>query len=416
MPHVRRPTYTRPIPATAEPCQVSGKPGVRWKGRRGQWVYGVLSRTPGRCLVRATRFHVFYTDHENRPTREKGYADRGAAEHRMRELATTAERIHAGLLDHRAARPRLGLSELLERWRRYIAASGAQERGARRQWQQAAAVCDGIGAVRVSDISPTAVLEWLDDRRRANRHGKRAFGPSTAATYLAAVKAFTRWCALVERCEPTDHLSAVKVRRDESATRHNRRALLPAELDRLLATTRRSEVVVLGLTGPERHALYLTACSTGFRASELARLGRHSFDLAAGEVTIDRPAKGRGRRADTLPVPPQVLRAVKPLLSRPGPLWPNRGARSLAWWHLGAQMLRVDLEAAGIPYAAGGRVFDFHALRGQFGTDLDRAGVSLTRAQKLMRHSDPRLTAKRYQRPDLTELASEVGKLRRGKR
>lgn len=55
-------------------------------------------------------------------------------------------------------------------------------------------------------------------------------------------------------------------------------------------------------------------------------------------------------------------------------------------------------------------------MRGQFATDLDRAGVSLARAQKLMRHSTPDLTARYYTRPDKEELAGEVAKLKRGRK
>lgn len=43
-----------------------------------------------------------------------------------------------------------------------------------------------------------------------------------------------------------------------------------------------------------------------------------------------------------------------------------------------------------------------------------RAGVSLSRAQRLMRHSTPLLTAKYYQRPDRDELAADVNRLPRG--
>jgi integrase len=39
---------------------------------------------------------------------------------------------------------------------------------------------------------------------------------------------------------------------------------------------------------------------------------------------------------------------------------------------------------------------DFHANRHSFVSNLARAGVPLTIAQKLARHSDPRLTANRY--------------------
>jgi integrase/recombinase XerD len=411
MARIFRPKYTRPIPAQAVPCEVRGRPGVRWKGRGGRWVYGVLGK-PGRCTVESGKYRIEYTDHEGRYRGHKAYGDRAASEHKMRELSAQAERIAAGLLDVRASRPRLGLSELLDQWRRWIEGKGATTAAANREHQRASDVCEGLGAVRVSDLTPGAVLEWIGERRRSSRR----FGAGTASNYIGSIKSFSRWCCIVERCEPADHLSALPRRRDSSDVRIQRRALNEKDLARLLNSVRQSEEEVYGLTGPERHALYLVACSTGLRASELARLTPNSFDLAAGEVTIDRPAKTRARAQDAIPVDPKVLRFIKPLLARTGPTWPNRCKPSQAWWLNGARMVARDLEAAGIPVTVGGRVFDFHALRGQFATDLERAGVPLGRAQKLMRHSDPRLTSKHYQKPERSEMAADVGKLKRGRR
>lgn len=79
---------------------------------------------------------------------------------------------------------------------------------------------------------------------------------------------------------------------------------------------------------------------------------------------------------------------------------------------------RAQSVAEAAPGDAIGAVYDFHALRCQFATDLERAGVGLATAQRLMRHSTPQLTAKTYTKRSATELASAVGKLRtnRGKR
>lgn len=411
MPRVFRPTYTRAIPPAAEHCTHRDRPAVRWRGRGGKWVYGVVcDSNPGRCLVESSRHRVSYTAHDGRPASARGYADRQASDHLMAELVTRSARIHAGQLPVSAAAPRLSLTELLDKWRRYMAHNGAKPESAATLHQRARDVCRGVGAVRPADLTPAAVLDWLAERRKGPR-----FGARTAAEYLSAAKSFTRWCAAVEKAEPVDHLSAVRRRRAESEATYKRRALPPADLSKLLAATRRSELVVYGLTGRERHALYVTACSTGLRAAELASLSPASFDLVRSEVTIE-GRRAKNRRTETLPLTADVVRAVKPLLSGRGPVWPNRGARTSAWWRYGARMIRRDLAAAGVPYAVDGRVFDFHSLRGQFITDLDRAGVSLVRAQKLARHSDPKLTARHYTKPEREELAAEVAKLRRGGR
>ena len=76
-----------------------------------------------------------------------------------------------------------------------------------------------------------------------------------------------------------------------------------------------------------------------------------------------------------------------------------------------AEMVRVDLAAAGIDYETETGVVDFHALRVTFITSLHRAGVPLATAQKLARQSDSKLTSNVYGRMDLFDLTGAVARL-----
>jgi integrase len=58
-----------------------------------------------------------------------------------------------------------------------------------------------------------------------------------------------------------------------------------------------------------------------------------------------------------------------------------------------------------------GAVVDLHALRVTYATLLGRAGVSLVQAQKLMRHSDPKLTANIYTRLQMDDAREAVAKI-----
>ncbi|MGL4422908.1 MAG: tyrosine-type recombinase/integrase, partial [Gemmataceae bacterium] len=75
-------------------------------------------------------------------------------------------------------------------------------------------------------------------------------------------------------------------------------------------------------------------------------------------------------------------------------MWPGTWADA----HRAAEMLRGDLEAAGIAYATEGpdgpEYADFHALRHTYITNLRANGVDLRTAQDLARHSTPTLTAR----------------------
>lgn len=58
-----------------------------------------------------------------------------------------------------------------------------------------------------------------------------------------------------------------------------------------------------------------------------------------------------------------------------------------------------------------GAFADFHANRHTFISNLGKAGVPLTDAQKLARHSDPKLTSNIYTHLEVHDLAAAIGML-----
>jgi integrase len=57
------------------------------------------------------------------------------------------------------------------------------------------------------------------------------------------------------------------------------------------------------------------------------------------------------------------------------------------------------------------RPMRFHDLRSTTATLLARSGVGLVVAQRILRHSDPRLTANIYSRVDLADLQAGIDRL-----
>jgi integrase len=106
-----------------------------------------------------------------------------------------------------------------------------------------------------------------------------------------------------------------------------------------------------------------------------------------------------------------VLRAH--LADRPAgaPVWPG------GWADNAADMLRIDLAAAGIPYAIEGPdgplYADFHSLRHSYVALLDRCGATMKQAMRLARHSDPKLTMARHGKARLDDLAGVARRLTR---
>ena len=237
-------------------------------------------------------------------------------------------------------------------------------------------------------------------------------GAQTANHHLAAIKSFVRWMVRGRRLakNPLESLQAANVKKD---LRHDRRILPLAELARLFRAAGESERSFRGLAGQDRLHLYLTACGTGFRAGELATLTPESFALDVVPPVVVLPAwvdkAGRSVNQPLAPGLAEVLRAY--LADRPAgqPVWPG------SWHERAADMLRIDLDAAGIPYKVdgpNGSLFaDFHALRHSFIALLDKTGATLKEAMQLARHSDPRLTMARYGRAQLEDLGHTVGKL-----
>jgi len=83
-----------------------------------------------------------------------------------------------------------------------------------------------------------------------------------------------------------------------SRAQHDRQALEPDELWRLLQVTRNGPKR-FGMTGPQRAMLYRVVVETGLRAGELRSLTVSSFDLGNCTVTVP-AAYSKHRRQDTL--------------------------------------------------------------------------------------------------------------------
>jgi integrase len=474
MPRVFRQQYTRPIPPDARHVTVTNKKGekvaaVRFKGGDGKTITApVVMRGKGAgrtCRVRSPNWYG-----RVRGERVTLCTNKEAAEVMLADLSRKAEMADRGITDPYEGHRKRPLAEHLADWESSLLADGATAKHVRQTVACARRIIEGCDFAIMADLSASRVQQYLaglrEQRRalppldqgqedftkkqlaallgvkpsavpslvrrhrlEANGNGKarryprataqalcalRARGRSikTSNLYLDAVKGFAAWLVQDRRTadNPLAHLSGGNVKLDR---RHDRRALPLAELRAVLDAAARSAVAFRGLSGPDRHVLYLTACATGFRAEELACLRPESFNLdAEPPVAVLGAAETKNRKGATQPLPPDVAAVLRDYLTgRPdgAPLWTGN------WWKNAADMLRIDLDATGVPYAVEGPdgplYADFHSLRHSYIALLEKSGATLKEAMQLARHSDPKLTMAVYGRAQLHDLGWAVERL-----
>ncbi len=395
--------------------------------------------------------------------------NKAAAQMMLGELLSKVDRERAGLVDRTAEHANTPLTTHFEAWASDLGSREASEKHVKQTVGWVRKVIEGTKLVHLADLTAEVVRRFLADLRKdrptslldpakstytrnelaavldvkpfsvpslVKRHrlpavgnGKarrypaetaealmslRSHGLCAKATnhYLGAVQQFSRWLAQTKR-SPSDPLEELKPANAEVDRRRERRVLKIDELRLVILSARVSPKSFRGLEGRDRAALYSTALGSGFRAKELSCLTPGHFHLTGDNPHVYLSAgETKNGKAVEQPLPPDVAAELRVYLAdRPEreKIWPG------TWWTRAADMIRIDLEAAGVPFVIQGRdgplYADLHALRHSFVALLDQSGASLREAMQLARHSDPNLTMKVYGRLRLHDLGNAVGRL-----
>jgi integrase len=330
------------------------------------------------------------------------HQDKTAAQAMLTRLITGAEREEEGLTDPYQAHRRRPLLEHLEDFGADLAAKGCDEHHVQVTHARAKAVVEACKFTRWADIAPTAVVQYLAERRQ------QGLSIQSSNHYLTAIKQFARWMVRERRApeSPLVHLSRQNAKLD---VRRKRRILEPQQFQAFIAAARVGEPFNI-LTGHDRETLYLFAANTGLREGGLCKLIPADFALDAAQPTVTlKAAYSKHRREDTIPLRPDVAEMMREYLAdKPAgeAFW--RGG----WTDKGAAMVRMDLAAAGIPYQdEDGTYFDFHSLRHQFISNLAAAGVHPKVAQTLAQHSTITLTMDTYSHLGMVDVTGALEKL-----
>lgn len=376
-------------------------------------------------LRKSRKWYGEYRDGKGALRRVALNNDRASSQALLNEMVVKAAREGSGLIDPAAEEFNRPISEHLTEYEAFLRNKNDTEEHIGKTISRINAVLSVCKYTLIIEIKAARVAKYLADRRSGG------LSPKTSNYYLTALKGFTRWLVREQRLmnDPIQHLQRVNPQTDVRTTR---RTLSSEEFKRLIQTTREDPSDYRDLSGLDRATLYLIAANTGFRAKELASLTERSFMLDADPPMVQvAAAYSKRRRLDVQPLPQWVAeqfrnwlksRSVQqagkirmeghpqknrqPDVNDPKRLWPG------TWFERAAEMLRTDLGAAGIPFRdIDGRVFDFHALRHQYISNLAAAGVHPRVAQQLARHSTIHLTMQAYTHLEVADLAGAVNKL-----
>jgi len=351
----------------------------------------------------AKKYTILWTDEHGRRRKKAGYTDKGETMRLAVKLEERAEKIRDGSIDPRdgkfaehGAKP---IKEHLTDYSRAVKAKGATDKHVKGLLSRVQYVLDLAKIKRIADLSLSDVQEVIARIRQDQSTG-------TANTYVQGLKSFSRWLWRDKRAR--EHYLVDLASKDAKNDRRHVRRRMTAEEVMAVIEAAASGPDAGNLSGPDRAVLYHLAHGTGFRAKELRTLTPERFRLNVDPPTVTVLAcySKNGQEA-IQPIAMALADRLRPWLAlRPEgrPVFEGMSIRT-------ADMLRVDLEAAGIPYETSDGVADFHASRGTYISNLVSSGASVKTCQTLARHANPALTIGIYAKASLHDISGAVENL-----
>jgi integrase len=198
----------------------------------------------------------------------------------------------------------------------------------------------------------------------------------TVQAHVESIKALCRWAESRGYLDenPMEGMAAF-----DTTPKTTRRALSAAEISKLLEAA-----------PAERRIVYETAMCTGYRKGELTALRVSDLHVDTCSLTLA-AADSKGRRASRQPIPEAL--SVKLKAASQGK--PADAPLLYVDKHIDRLFFR-DFKAAGMTETGPGGSLVFHSLRHTYCSLVIESGASLTEAQRLLRHQDPKLTANVY--------------------
>jgi len=293
-------------------------------------------------------------------------------------------------------------------------------------------VLEFLGASRVRDISASGVGSYLAHRTRMGAANR------TANIELAHVRAMLNWAKAIGHIREHELGRVRKLPEGKAHQTRKKRALSESEVGAFLKAvsqrdeelafakaTNRSKVRRTKGSKPELRVrakripqapVWLTLIETGGRWGEVTATCWGDYDAEGMTITF-RVESTKSEKALTVPVGEALGQSLDELRAAQGEVLgriPHAGEflfltpTGRPWQgnrDNGRREFGKLLELAGIERVnSRGESVTIHSLRHTAASRLARSGVSIIHAQKLLGHSDPRLTAEVYTHVETEEL------------
>lgn len=344
----------------ARPYQRKDRDGfwIRWKDGRGRW----RSRRGG-------------------DTEAEAWAELDAEEWKAKGIRQGRLRENESETLEQSGRP---LDEVIAEYETWLRQRRNTEAYVKEAVRCVRAVVKGIGAKCLADIKPRPVQRWLGELLTAGKSAR------TYNAYLIRTCGLLNWAVKFDMLEKNP-LGVIDKQNERADQRNKSRALTPDEFTRLIDAT----------PDDDRKLYYLFAGWTGLRWGEVRGVRWQDIDLAKGLLYLQ-AASTKARRADILPMPPELVELLQVREKHMGPVFGTSPQ---------LRTFQRDLQRAGIEYDGARGQADRKSLRKTFCTHLAMSGTDLRTTQRLMRHSDIRLTAEVYTEVSHSEMREAVSRV-----
>lgn len=384
------------------------------------------------------RWTIAYRDpRTGRRVERVAYRDKRASQQLAAEIELRLERQEVGLVDPFLEHRKRPVAEHLDGFEAHLQSRGRTAKHVRMSRARLEAALAGMAVATLGELDPAAADRFLAQLRKDGRSAK------TRDDYAAILRQFGAWLVDAGRWGENPFAKLGRTRTAADAT-FERRALTIDELRRLIAAAPQRSVQAyvtrhpgasaetiaeLRRAGERRAVLYALAAFTGLRENECRQLRWNDLDLDGDPPTVRvRAATAKNRKTELVPLHADLVELLRTERKRSAADLgrPVRGAEAVvhvprwvvarlradaAWAGLGTLEKGYSKHAVRRLTDDEGRRLDFHSLRATAATMLARAGVPLQQAQRLLRHSDPRITERLYTKLGLADLADGVAKL-----